>query len=120
MPVSALRRWRARGPWEMQTAAAEQVCGVIPADAWVYLRDSLRLSDRELRVVQGICANEAQETTALALDVSSTVVYRTIQRVYVKLRIGSRLELKTLVASELLSFTADPPQTNVTCHAGSA
>jgi len=52
------------------------------------LRDTLKLSDRELQIVQGIFEDQKQETIAYALGISPHSVNTYIQRIYTK-----RLEL---------------------------
>jgi DNA-binding CsgD family transcriptional regulator len=68
-------------------------------DVWLHIRDSFRLSDRELQIVKGILAEQEQDVIAQALGVSGEIVYRTTQRIYIKLHIGSRRELREKVRS---------------------
>jgi DNA-binding CsgD family transcriptional regulator len=79
-------------------------------EAWLQLRGLLRLSDRELQIVQGIFAEQEQDSIALALGISPELVYRTTQRIYIKLHIGSRLELKSKVRSAYLTFASTQPE----------
>ena len=97
-------------PHAFQAANPEPGWAVIPYDAWPHLRDSLRLSDREMKLVQGIFADEEQENIAESLGIEPGVVYKMLQRIYVKLHIGSRTELIVRVMSEYLAFVADQPQ----------
>jgi len=76
----------------------------VPDDAWQHVRRSLRLSDRELGIVQGIFADKEENSIATTLGISRELVYRLTQRIYVKLRIGSRRELKSKVESEYLAY----------------
>lgn len=79
---------------------------MLPGEVWVRLRDSLKLSDRELQIVQGIFEDQKQESIAYALGISPHSVNTYIQRIYTKLRIGSRPQLILRVMSEYLAFIA--------------
>jgi DNA-binding CsgD family transcriptional regulator len=76
---------------------------LLPCDAWSRLGDSLRLSDRELQIVQGIFEDKKQESIAYALGISPHSVNTYIQRIYAKLHIGSRPQLIVRVMSEYLA-----------------
>ena len=91
----------------------------VSGEAWMHLRTALRLSDRELRIVQGVFADQEQDRIALALGISPELVYRTIQRIYIKLHIGSRLELKSKVRSEYLAWAGSRKPVAMTFGAGS-
>src|ERR1017187_2883504 len=99
-------------PEESEVQAARQAPGsaLLPCDAWLHLRDSLWLSEREVRVVQGIFNDEENLSMASALAISADLVYRTIQRIYIKLHIGGRAELIVRVMSEYLAFVGDQTQ----------
>jgi DNA-binding CsgD family transcriptional regulator len=75
-------------------------------DVWSRLRQSLALSDRELQIVQGIFEDHKQETIAFNLGISPHSVNTYIQRIYGKLRIGSRPQLIVRVVSEYLGLVA--------------
>jgi hypothetical protein len=66
----------------------------------------LRLSDRELLVAQGIFAEQDTNVIARATGIPSDLVYRLTQRIYVKLHIGSRMELISRIKSEYRAFLA--------------
>jgi DNA-binding CsgD family transcriptional regulator len=85
---------------------------LLPCDVWLQLRDSLRLSDRELQIVQGIFEDQKQESIAYSLGISPHSVNTYIQRIYAKLRIGSRPQLIVRVVSEYLTF-AHPVRSQV-------
>jgi DNA-binding CsgD family transcriptional regulator len=102
-----------------QPAAPEIGGQFIPDEGWVYIRTDLRLSDRELRIVQGVWVDQTPESIALAMEVTYFVVYRTLQRIYIKLHIGSRLELKSRVWASYAGYLAKPV-TSVTYQAGAA
>jgi len=94
-----------------QSVNTEIVGSRLAPELWLHVRETLRLSERELHIVQGICAEFEQDDIANVLQISPDVVYRITQRIYVKLRIGSRMELRAKVRSECLAFAADdaPP-----------
>ncbi len=73
----------------------------------------MRLSVRELQIAQGVFGDQDQETIAQALDLPLDVVYRALQRIYIKLHIGSRAELIVRVMSEYLAYVADQPQSEI-------
>ncbi len=77
---------------------------LLPEDLWSKLQTLLRLSAWELQIVQRIFAEQEQEGIAQALGVSQENVNRATQRIYIKLRIGSRKELRSRVRSECLKF----------------
>lgn len=81
---------------------------LLPCEVWRRLRDSLKLSDRELQIVQGIFEDQKQECIAHNLGISPHSVNTYIQRVYTKLHIGSRPQLIVRVVSEYLAY-ADTP-----------
>lgn len=85
---------------------------MFPREIWCELRDSLRLSDRELQVVQGIFEDQKQESIAFALGISPHSVNTYIQRIYVKLRIGSRPQLIVRVMSEYFRLLGPPVQSH--------
>jgi len=77
---------------------------LLSGDMWSRLRDILRLSDRELQIVQGIFEDQKQESIAYNLGISPHSVNTYIQRIYSKLRIGSRPQLILRVMSEYLAL----------------
>lgn len=101
------QEWRV--PAEPETQSVDQAPGsaILPHDAWLHVRDSLRLSDRELQIIQGIFDDEDQKSMANRLAISPEIVYRMIQRIYLKLRIGSSAELVVRVMSEYLAYAAE-------------
>ncbi len=83
---------------------------LLPCEVWLRLRDSLKLSDRELQIVQGIFEDQKQECIAFTLGISPHSVNTYIQRIYNKLHIGSRPQLILRVVSEYLAFLGDLPK----------
>jgi hypothetical protein len=82
----------------------------IPFEAWPYLAVSLRLSNRELQIVKGIFADRELEEIAHDNGANKEFVYRSLQRIFIKLGIGSRAELVVRVMAEYLAFAADQEQ----------
>ena len=90
----------------------------LPAEAWLQIRAQFRLSDRELGIVQGIFEEQEQDSIAQALNIPPQLVYQTIQRIYIKLHIGSRLELRSKVRSAYLAFASTQRQPEKAFRAG--
>src|SRR5579872_708745 len=95
--------WRDPAPPAREPVAPAVGSSLLPCDVWSRLRDSLKLSDRELQIVQGIFEDKKQETIAYGLGISPHSVNTYIQRIYAKLRIGSRPQLIVRVMSEYLA-----------------
>jgi len=93
----------ARGPESNQVPGSS----VIPIHAWLCLREAMRLSDRELQIIQAVFDDREFELLARDLVITTEVAYRAMQKIYVKLQIGSRAELIVRVMSEYLAFVAD-------------
>ena len=79
---------------------------LFPADAWAHIRMALRLSDRELAVAKGIFAEQDTNEIAVETGIPADVVYRSTQRIYIKLHIGSRMELISRIKSEYRALLA--------------
>src|ERR1700733_10001893 len=103
------RSWRPAGsaPQPVNSALGSSL---LPGDVWSRLRESLALSDRELQIVQGIFEDQKQEPIAYRLGISPHSVNTYIQRIYAKLRIGSRPQLIVRVMSEYLGLVASDAQ----------
>ena len=91
---------------ESSASGPDECVGPFPEHIWVHLRKSWRLSNREFEIVRAICANQELESIARVLDIPSEVVYGTLQRIYVKLRIGSRRELRWRTKMECVTLVA--------------
>lgn len=83
----------------------------LPCEAWSGISKALHLSLRELTIVKGICSSQNESSMAEALAVSPEVVYRMTQRIYVKLHVGSRMELRLKVVSAYLGMAQPPYRT---------
>jgi DNA-binding CsgD family transcriptional regulator len=96
-------------PLESALQAARQAPGsaLLSYDAWVHLRHVLRLSDKELQIVEAVFDDKEPDIIARSLSISTDMVYRSLQRICVKLHIGSRVELVVRVMSEYLAFFSD-------------
>ncbi len=93
-----------------QRASPPLGSSLLSGDVWTQLRDTLKLSDRELQIVQGIFEDQKQETIAYALGISPHSVNTYIQRIYTKLHIGSRPQLILRVMSEYLASVTNQAQ----------
>jgi len=80
----------------------EDGSGVVAYQAWPLLARALRLSARELQIVQAVFDDRDAAVIAASLGITSEAVFRHLQRIYIKLRIGSRAELIARVAAEYL------------------
>jgi DNA-binding NarL/FixJ family response regulator len=86
-----------------ETFETEAQFSDLPYETWLRIRVKFHLSDRELAIVQGVCRNWDETTIASTMAISRDIVYRTVQRIYVKLHIGSRIELRARMRSESLN-----------------
>jgi DNA-binding NarL/FixJ family response regulator len=120
MAPTNLSRRQKKSKTSNQTPQPELGGQFIPEEAWVQIRMDLRLSDRELGITQGVWNGQEQEAIALSLGVTSFVVYRTLQRIYIKLHIGSRLELKSRVWASYTAYLALHTPAGVVYGAGAA
>lgn len=80
---------------------------LFPSDAWAHIQTALRLSDRELAIAKGIFAEQDTREIAEKTGIPADVVYRSTQRIYIKLRIGSRMELIARIKSEYRTILAN-------------
>jgi hypothetical protein len=94
-----------------RTPAPEpQLPELLPTSAvWSIVRESLRLSERELKIAQGVFAKQEQDIIAASNGFTPEFVYRSLQRIYIKLRIGSRRELNSRI-TEILAAHLKYPQ----------
>jgi DNA-binding CsgD family transcriptional regulator len=105
--------WRGSAGSPMQPVSPAIGSSLLSGDVWSRLGDSLKLSDRELQIVQGIFEDQKQESIAYNLGISPHSVNTYIQRIYTKLRIGSRPQLILRVMSEYLASVSNPPPTEL-------
>src|SRR6266568_3287099 len=79
---------------------------LFPLSAWRRLGMALRLSPREMQIVQGIFDDRKEETIAYELGISPHTVNTYFQRLYAKLRVSSRSELIVRVMAEYLTMAS--------------
>ena len=66
---------------------------ILPYDAWKVIANSLRISDRELQIIQGIFDDRKEFAIADELTISVHTVHTHLERLYRKL--GVRKWLRT-------------------------
>ena len=76
---------------------------ILPYDAWRVIANSLRISDRELQIVQGIFDDRKEFAIADELKISVHTVHTHLERLYRKLGVSSRVGLVLSILSEYLS-----------------
>src|SRR5438093_9894197 len=83
---------------------------LLPMSAWSGIGMALRLSRRELQIVQGVFDDRKEESIAYELGISPHTVNTYFQRLYAKLRVCSRPQLIVRVMAEYLTWNgADVP-----------
>src|SRR5215467_4195907 len=80
---------------------------ILPHDAWEVIANSLRISDRELEIIQGIFDDRKEYAIAQELKISVHTVHTYLERLYRKLGVSSRVTLVLYILSEYLS--SSPP-----------
>ena len=81
---------------------------LISEDHWAEIGTTLRLAPRELQVVQGVFDDHKEFAIAHDLGISPHTVHTYLERVYRKLRVGSRVELVVRIIQELLTLIEQP------------
>ena len=76
---------------------------ILPYDAWRLVANSLRISDRELQIIQGIFDDRKEFAIADELKISMHTVDTHLERLYRKLGVSSRVALVLCILSEYLS-----------------
>jgi DNA-binding NarL/FixJ family response regulator len=76
---------------------------ILTYDGWKAIAKSLRISDRELQIVQGIFDDRKEYAIAHELKISVHTVHTHLERLYRKLGVSSRLGLVLCIVSEYLS-----------------
>ena len=104
---------RGFGPLEYRT----QGRSLLSSSAWAYLCMALRLSPREMQIVQAVFDDWTEENIAFELGISSHTVNTYFRRLYTKLRVSSRPQLILRVIEEYLTLLASnsPPLARVAC-----
>jgi DNA-binding NarL/FixJ family response regulator len=78
---------------------------LFPLSVWPNLGMALRLSRREMQIVQGVFQDRKEESIASELGISPHTVNTYFQRLYNKLRVCSRPQLIVRVMAEYLAMT---------------
>src|SRR6266436_2927942 len=76
---------------------------ILPHDTWKVIAKSLRISDRELQIIQGIFDDRKEFAIADELKISMHTVHTHLERLYRKLGISSRVALVLYILYEYLS-----------------
>ena len=77
---------------------------ILSHDAWKTIADSLRISDRELEIIQGIFDDRKEFAIADELKISVHTVHTHLERLYRKLGVSSRIALVLYILSEYLTL----------------
>ena len=76
---------------------------ILTYDAWKTIAKSLRISDRELEIVQRIFDDRKELAIADELKISMHTVHTHLERLYRKLGVSSRTALVLYILAEYLS-----------------
>jgi len=76
---------------------------ILTYNAWKAIARSLRISDRELQIIQGIFDDRKEFAIADELKISMHTVHTHLERLYRKLGVSSRVGLILCILSEYLS-----------------
>lgn len=76
---------------------------ILTYDGWKTIARSLRISDRELEIIQGIFDDRKELAIADELRISMHTVHTHLERLYRKLGVSSRVALVLYILSEYLS-----------------
>src|SRR5512147_2454129 len=76
---------------------------ILSHDAWKTIAKSLRISDRELEIVQGIFDDRKELAIADELKISMHTVHTHLERLYRKLGVSSRVALVLYILSEYIA-----------------
>lgn len=93
-------------PLTLDKSGAQSSLSLFPLGVWPRLGVALRLSPREMQIVQGVFEDRKEESIAYELGISPHTVNTYFQRLYAKLRVSSRPQLILRVVAEYL--TMDP------------
>jgi len=81
---------------------------MLSSEAWKQIGCSLRLSGRELQIVQGTFDDKTELAMAADLHISPSTIHSHIERLHHKLAITDRAQLLLRVTQEFLALTALP------------
>jgi DNA-binding CsgD family transcriptional regulator len=83
---------------------------LFPSEVWTHLCRALKLSPREIQIVQGVFEDQKEETIACNLGISPHTVNTYFQRLYAKLHVSSRPQLILRILAEYLKpFATEEP-----------
>lgn len=77
---------------------------ILTYDRWKTIAQSLRISNRELQIIQGIFDDQKEFAIADELMISVHTVHTHLERLYRKLGVSSRVALVLYILSEYLSL----------------
>ena len=87
-------------------ACGNRGLSLFPLSVWPQLGMALRLSPREMQIVQGVFEDRKEESIAHELGISPHTVNTYFQRLYAKLRVSSRPQLILRVMAEYLTMAS--------------
>jgi DNA-binding NarL/FixJ family response regulator len=76
---------------------------ILSSNAWRRIAKSLRISDRELQIIQEVFDDQKEFAIADDLTISVHTVHTHLERLYRKLGVSSRVTLVLYILSEYLS-----------------
>ena len=76
---------------------------ILTYDGWRIIAQSLRISNRELQIIQGIFDDRKEFAIADELKISVHTVHTHLERLYRKLGVSSRVALVLYILSEYIS-----------------
>lgn len=77
---------------------------VLSDNQWILIANSLKLSPRELQVVQHIFDDNREAVIAEEIGISRHTVHSYLERIYLKLHVASRCELVVRIFHEHLAL----------------
>lgn len=80
---------------------------LLPEFVWTHLTDKLRLSQREVDVIQRLCSDEPEAVIAHQLGISPHTVHSHMERLYRKLNVASRAQVVIRLFREYIAHV--PP-----------
>ena len=80
---------------------------ILTYDGWRRIAQSLRISNRELQIIQGVFDDQKEFAIAGELMISVHTVHTHLERLYRKLGVSSRVALVLCILSEYLSSLAN-------------
>jgi len=81
---------------------------VFCGEAWKCMASDMRLSLRELQILQQLLDDKKETVIATSLGISPHTIHTHIERLYRKLGVRSRVEMALCAAGSFLRMTADP------------